>query len=392
MRVLIVGAGIAGPTLAHWLRRTGHEPTLVELAPTPREGGYLVDFWGTGFDVAERMGIVPRLMDRGYVFREMREVGSDGRRIASLDPTGLIGMAGGRYVTIARTDLASAIADSVAPDVETIFGDTVRELEDDGGRVRVRLEHGAEREYDLVVGADGLHSRVRSLVFPPGEVRRRDLGIAFAVFDVDGYEPRDELIAITHTEVGHQVVRLAMHDGGTMFVVTFRHVGPLPVSDAAQQEVVRAALAGARGEVPGILARMPEARTFYSDKAEQILLPEWSRGRVALVGDAAAAPSLLAGQGSALAMVEAYVLATELDRAGGDHIRAFAAAHRRLAKVVRDKQDAAIGLGVAFAPRNRLQLLLRSTLLRTMGLPVVARIAMGRSLRDPIALPPPPHG
>jgi 2-polyprenyl-6-methoxyphenol hydroxylase-like FAD-dependent oxidoreductase len=392
MRVLIVGAGIAGPTLAHWLRRTGHEPTLVELAPAARAGGYLVDFWGTGFDVAERMGIVPRLMERGYVFREMREVGPDGRRIASLDPTGLIGMAGGRYVTIARSDLASAIAESIGAGVETIYGDTVREFDDDGRRVRVRFEHGSEREFDLVIGADGLHSRVRRLVFAPEEERRRDLGIAFAVFDVAEYQPRDELIAIAHTEVGHQVLRMALHDGGTMFVVTFRHEGPLPEGDAAQQEVVRAALIGARGEVPGILARMSEARTFFADQAEQIRLPQWSRGRVGLIGDAAAAPSLLAGQGSALAMIEAYVLAAELDRAGGDHIRAFEAAHRRLAKVIADKQDAAVGLGVAFAPRNRFQLLLRSTLLRTMGLPLVGRIAMGRSLRDPIELPPPPHG
>jgi 2-polyprenyl-6-methoxyphenol hydroxylase-like FAD-dependent oxidoreductase len=166
----------------------------------------------------------------------------------------------------------------------------------------------------------------------------------------------------------------------------------LPDGDAAKQDVVRAALASARGEVPGILARMPEARTFFSDKAEQIRLTQWSRGRVGLIGDAAAAPSLLAGQGSALAMIEAYVLAIELERAGGDHIRAFEATHRRLAKVVADKQDAAVGLGVAFAPRNRFQLLLRTMLLRTMGLPLVGQIAMGRSLRDPIELPPPPHG
>jgi 2-polyprenyl-6-methoxyphenol hydroxylase-like FAD-dependent oxidoreductase len=156
--------------------------------------------------------------------------------------------------------------------------------------------------------------------------------------------------------------------------------------------LVRHALRDAGGEVPDILAAMPSARTFYCDSASQVLIPAWSRGRIGLIGDAAAAPSLLAGQGSALAMVEAYVLAAELERAAGDPVAAFAATHHRLAKVVRTKQDAAVSLGVAFAPRNRGQLLLRTTLLRTMGLPIVARIAMGRSLRDPIELPPPAHG
>lgn len=389
MRILIVGGGIAGPTLAHWLWRSGHEVTVLELAPAPRRGGYLVDFWGSGFDVAERMGIVPTLMERGYVFREMREVGADGRRIASLDPTGLIGQAGGRYVTIARSDLARSIDETLGEDVERLFGDTLSHIEDHGTHVTVGFEHGGERDFDLVVGADGLNSRVRRLAFGPDGEHRRDLGIAFAVFDVADYPRRDELIAITQTEVGHQMVRLALHDGGTMFILTFRHDGPVPHDPGDQRDLVRRSLATAGGEVPAVLDLMPDARTFYCDSASQIRLDSWSRGRVALVGDAAAAPSLLAGQGSALAMVGAYTLAAELALADGDHERAFEATHRRLASLVRAKQDGAVGLGVAFAPRNRRQLWLRTTLIRTMGLPLVARVAMGRSLRDPIELPPP---
>ena len=122
MRVLVVGAGVAGPTLAYWLLRTGHEPTLVERAPRLREGGYVVDFWGAGFDVAERMGIVPRLREEGYRFREAREVSSSGRRIAHLDPMRVIeGAAAGRYVTVGRSDLARAICDAMDGAAETIF-------------------------------------------------------------------------------------------------------------------------------------------------------------------------------------------------------------------------------------------------------------------------------
>jgi 2-polyprenyl-6-methoxyphenol hydroxylase-like FAD-dependent oxidoreductase len=363
----------------------------VENAPRLREGGYVVDFWGAGFDVADRMGIVPRLMDEGYRFREVREVSSSGRRIAHFDPRHVIGISGGRFVTIGRSDLSRAIYDAVDGDVETVFGDTVTSLDDDGDRVQVEFEHGAPREFDLVVGADGLHSRVRRLAFGSDEGVERYLGITIAVFDVPEYRPRDELVAVTHTEVGHQVLRLALHDEATMFCFMFRYGGEVPQDDlAAQQELLRRRLGQVGWEVPAILERMPQARTFYMDRASQIRMPSWSRGRIVLIGDAGAAPSLLAGQGSALAMIEAYALAYELHEARGDHRTAFAGYERRLAQLVRGKQDAAIGMGAAFAPRNRMQLLLRNTFVSLMVIPPIANIAMGRSLIDPIRLPPAP--
>ena len=392
MRVLIVGAGVAGPTLAYWLQRTGHEPTIVERAPRLREGGYVVDFWGAGFEVADRMGIVPRLRNEGYRFREMREVSDRGRPIVHLDPLHVIeGAAAGRYVTIGRSDLSRAIYDAAEGATETIFGDTVDALVDDGAQVHVRFASGMERSFDLVIGADGLHSRVRSIAFGPETEYERYLGITVAAFDLEGYQPRDELVAVAHTQRGAQLLRLALRDGSTMFCVMVRHHGEVPVDDVpAQQELLRERLRDMRWEAPAVLERLPQARTFYMDRASQIRMPSWSKGRVALIGDAAAGPSLLAGQGSALAMVEAYTLACALHAADGDHRKAFAAYHSHLESLIRDKQDAAVGLGSAFAPRNRAQLLLRIAAIGLMGVPLVARLVIGRSLRDPIELPPVP--
>ncbi|MDN6747790.1 MAG: FAD-binding domain [Brevibacterium sp.] len=388
MRVLIVGAGIAGSTLAYWLQRAGHEPTLLERAPALRRGGYLIDFWGTGFDVAERMGIVPRLLHEGYQLTEARDVASDGHQLASLDPQRLVAGASGRYVSILRADLATAIYDALEEGVETIFGDTVARLIEGERSVHVEFEQGGEREFDLVVGADGLHSRVRELVFGEESRFERDLGIAVAAFDVASYRPRDELVAVMHAEVGFQAIRVALQDDLTMFMLTFRHHGSVPIDDVgAQQKVVRTSLARAGWEIPAILDQLPQARTLYLDRANQIRMPSWTSGRVALIGDAAASPSLLAGQGSALAMVEAYVLATELTATPADHRRAFEAYERRLMPMLRSKQDAAKGLGTAFAPPSRLHLMLRTTMMRFMGFPPVAHLAMGRSLRDPIKLP-----
>ena len=390
MNVLIVGAGIAGPTLAYWLQRAGYEPTVVERSPELRRGGYLVDFWGAGFDVADQMGIVPEVIRRGYHLAQVRQVGDEGRRITAFDPELFVRGTNGRYVSIARSELGAIIYGALGGRVETIFGDSVRALDDDGNRVNVTFDSGRTRDFDLVIGADGLHSEVRRLVFGPQERFEKFLGMTVAAFEVEGYRPRDELVAVMYTQVGYQVTRLSLRNDVTMFLFTFVDDGSVANHDApAQQAALRARLAGAKWEIPAILERMGDAKTFYCDRVSQIQMPSWTRGRVALLGDAAACVSLLAGQGSALAMVEAYVLAAELSRARGNPVQAFAR-YEQLMPFLRSKQKAALRLASAFAPRSGAQLFLRNSAMRLFTLPFVARLAMGNSLRDAIELPPPP--
>lgn len=385
MKVLIVGAGIAGPTLAYWLIKGGHQVTLIEHAPELRTGGYLLDFWGAGFDVAQKMGIVPELRRLGYMFTEARAVDDAGRKIASFDPSVVI-ESNARYVTIPRTDLANTIYDAIDGAVELILADTVRELDDDGDRVRVTFEKGGSRDFDLAFGADGLHSRVRRLVFGADEQYERYLGMVVGAFQVDDYPVRDELIALMHAEVGFQAIRLSFRGDATLCLFSLRHDGEVPTERAEQEALLRTELAGKGWEVPMMLEAMDRAKSFYFDSVSQILMPSWSRGRIALVGDAGACPSFLAGQGSALAMIEAYTLAAEL-AATDDYAQAFERYHARLAQLVRSKQDGAQSLGVAFAPKNRFQLFVRNSILRMMGLPKVADLALGRSFHDRVVLP-----
>jgi 2-polyprenyl-6-methoxyphenol hydroxylase-like FAD-dependent oxidoreductase len=182
MRVLISGAGIAGPTLAYWLLRYGSKPTIIEAAPRLRTGGYIIDFWGAGYDIAERMGLLPEITRKGYMVREVRVVGPSGRRVAGFPADAFARMTHGRFVSLSRGDLAASIFGAIERDVETIFGDSLERIEQTASGVRVTFESGETREFDLVVGADGLHSRVRKMVWvEPGKFERY-LGYKVAAF------------------------------------------------------------------------------------------------------------------------------------------------------------------------------------------------------------------
>ncbi len=278
------------------------------------------------------------------------------------------------------------IYDAIDGDVELILADTVRELDDDGERVRVTFEKGGPRDFDLVIGADGLHSRVRRLAFGADEQYEKYLGMVVGAFQVDDYPVRDELIAMMHAEVGFQAIRLSFRGDATLCLFSLRYDGEVPTERADQEALLRAELAGTGWEVPIMLDAMGRAKNFYFDSVSQIQMPSWSSGRIALVGDAGACPSFLAGQGSALAMVEAYTLAAELTGTD-DYARAFERYHETLAGLVRSKQEGAQGLGVAFAPKNRFQLFVRNSIMRMMGLPKVADLALGRSFHDRVVLP-----
>ncbi len=226
MRVLISGAGIAGSTLAYWLLHYGMQPTLVERAPRLRTGGYIVDFWGCGYDVADRMGLLPEINQKGYKVREIRVLNTHGEVVASFPASAFDRATHGRFVSLPRSELAAEIFSTIDGKVETIFGDSVAAIEQGDSGVRVRFEHGPEREFDLVVGADGLHSNVRELVFGPEERYEKFLDCKVAAFSVGGYQPRDELIYVMYTQVGQQVARFAMRDDRTLFLFTFADDNP----------------------------------------------------------------------------------------------------------------------------------------------------------------------
>lgn len=388
MRIAISGAGVAGPALAYWLHRAGHEPTLVERAPHFRTGGYIIDFWGVGYRVAEKMGIDTAVRDAGYQVTSLRSVGADGRVQAEVRTDAIRRAAGDKYTSLPRGDLAAAIYSTIENSVETIFSDTITAVHDHSDGVRLEFEHGPAREFDLLVGADGLHSTVRELTFGPENQFERYLGAQVAACVVDGYRPRDELIYVTHNLPGRQVARFSLRDNRTLFLFVFRSDRDHEFGDSATTRArLRREFGDAGWECPQILDALDDADDLYVDVVSQIRMDRWSRGRVALIGDAAACVSLLAGEGTGLAMTEAYVLAGELTRAGGDHRRAFDAYENRLRRFIEGKQDGAQKFLSFFATRTPMGIRVRNLAMRAMNVPVLADVVLNRSLRDDLELP-----
>ncbi len=389
-RVLISGAGIAGPTLAYWLLRHGFVPTLVERAQAFRTGGYMIDFWGVGYDVAERMGLRPALDRVGYRIRELKVVDAKGRQTVGLDVSRFQSATHGRFVSLLRGDLAGEIYSLIAPEVETIFGDGVAAVCENGRSALVMFKHAPSRRFDLVVAADGLHSPLRSLVLGDEKGCEVDLGYYTAAFTTDGYPHRDGDAYVSFSAPGRQIARYALRGERTAFFVVFAREELVPLAhdaEPAQRAALHAAFAGLGWECDEILATLDRATDFYFDVVAQVRLPSWSRGRLALLGDAAYCPSLLSGQGAAFAMAGAYLLAHELARVGGDYTIAFDAYQRQFKPFIDAKQHAAAGYRWWFAPRTPRGVWLRNRAMQALSIPGLGSLLVGRSLGDRFALP-----
>ncbi|MFZ0108704.1 MAG: FAD-binding domain [Pseudolabrys sp.] len=387
--VLISGVGIAGPTLAFWLKAAGLQPTLVEHAPTLRSSGYVIDFWGLGYEIAEQMGLASEINRIGYHMRELRIVDNRGQRVTGFGTSVFRELTGGRFVTLGRSDLSRLLFEKIKETTDVLFGDEIVGLEEDANGVRVQFEHAGERQFDLVIGADGLHSKVRELVFGPENRFEKQLGYLVAAFEVPGYRPRDEEVYVIYSQPGRMLGRFALHEDRTLFLFVFTETErPPPIGDqAAQKAILCERFNDGTWECPHILAELDHIHNLYFERVSQIKMDRWFRGRVALVGDAAFCVSLLAGQGSALAMTAAYVLAGELAKAKGNHDQAFGKYQKILRTFISSKQKGAEHFAPAFAPKTRSGLFFRNQVIKMLTIPGLARLAFGRDITDTLALP-----
>lgn len=356
-RVLISGASVAGPALAFWLHRHGFAPTVVERAPELREGGYAVDFRGASLRVLERMGLLEPVEAAATRMGEVTYVDGEDRPLVVTPPTYQSG-----ELEVLRGDLSRILYDATKNDVEYVFGDSITGVTEHGRGVTVTFEHGEPREFDLVVGADGLHSNVRSLVFGDESWYRRDLGYYVSICTVPNHLGLDRAGRF-HNAPNRTVGVYSARDNTEAKALFWFGADELDYDhrDVEQQRrILEERFADVGWETPALLEAMREAPDFYFDSASQIKLDSYANGRVVLVGDAAYGASPLSGMGTSLAIVGAYVLAGELAAAGGDHTTAFGAYQEELGGFVDACQKLAQGNGKWFVPPTRAWLRFRN--------------------------------
>ncbi|HEV8569744.1 MAG TPA: FAD-dependent monooxygenase [Actinoplanes sp.] len=356
--VLISGAGVAGPTLAYWLARRGFRPTVVERAQGLRSSGSPVDVRGPAVAVADAMGIMPRL----------RAAATSATTLTFLGAGSLpMQRAGSGAVELPRGDLASILWQAARDDAEFLFDDTITTLTQDGSGVDVTFDRAAPRRFDLVVGADGLHSLTRRLAFGPESDFIRHGGVYVATVALGRPLERADAVLMYNTP-GRAVT---LHPSRTEALAAFLFRSPVidgfDHRDTAQHKrLLIAAFDGAGWIVPELLDRVRAADDLYFDAVSQVRMSGWSRGRVTLLGDAASSLSLF-GEGSSLAMSGAATLARALARHTSDvdtALRTYEAEHRKL---VVSKQRYAGFAAALLVPRTRAGLTTRDLGVRLAG-------------------------
>ncbi|MCD0444010.1 FAD-dependent monooxygenase [Glycomyces sp. A-F 0318] len=342
--VLISGASVAGTALAYWLREQGLTPVVVERAPALRRGGQAVDVRGAALRVLRRMGLEPAARELGNHSVGMSMVDGEGKELMRSEEFALSsGALDSEDIEILREDLVDLVH-ARTHGVEYRFGDSIAALHQEADGVTVEFEHAPPRRFDLVVGADGLHSNTRGLAFGPEADYISHLGVYLSVFSSDNYLGLDRWQTWFNDGAVGGTVMTVRRNAELRIFLGFGSERPIDYDHRdveAQKRLVADNVAGLGWEVPGFVERMWKAEDFYFDAMAQIKMDAWSAGRVGLVGDAAHCAAPLSGQGTGLALVGAYVLALELGRTG-DHALAFARYEERMRPFVEANQALAL--------------------------------------------------
>ncbi|TWT26066.1 FAD-dependent oxidoreductase [Planomicrobium sp. CPCC 101110] len=384
MDILIIGAGIAGLTLAGQLEQSGHTVQVVEKAPGLRTEGYMIDFFGAGYDAAEQMELLVELEKIHYPISGLSIKRSDGATRYFIPYPKLRKLADNRHFNFMRGDLEQVLSRRLRDRVPVLYASTIQSLSQDESRVHALLSDGSEWSGDLLVGADGIHSIVRKLAFGAPDRFTRFLGLWTAAFTFERtslYEDVQNSFDLL-TEPGRQisVYPLTGDRIAVFFLFRSNKLNPRPTREEALREL-SCRFGGMGWLVPDILQKSRTASDFYFDAVAQVEMPEWTKGRVALVGDACHCVSLLAGQGASLAMAGSYTLAQCL--ANDDVASSLSAYENKLKPQITEVQRSARKFANFFFPDTKFQLLLRDAGLRASIVPVLQPFFKFKSIRLP---------
>lgn len=387
--ILVTGASVAGPTLAYWLARQGMAVTVVERAPEFRDGGQTIDVRGAGKVVAQRMGLESAIRARSTHEDGIRFVDEQDRTRAEIGIGAFDGNGPVAELEILRGELARLLIEHGRSTVEYRFGDSIAALEELPHGVKVRFAQGGEEMFDLVIAAEGVGSPTRKLVFGD-EVRRRSFDLYTAYFTIPRAPGDARQMRWFNAPGGLSVCVRPDNLGTSRALLSFQEAanGYEKLPPARQKTLLKEKFAGLKWETPRILAALDDAPDLYLDQISQVKMARWSKGRIALVGDAAYCASPISGMGTSLGMCGAYVLAGELGR-HDDHAQAFAAYESIMRPYVDQAQDVPLFAPRLASPHSRAGIALGHALLRMSNVPIVKSL-LARFLTpkaDALALP-----
>ncbi|MEO8948534.1 MAG: FAD-dependent monooxygenase [Mucilaginibacter sp.] len=376
--ILISGAGIAGVSLAFWLKKFGFQPTIIEISPKLREGGYAIDFMGAGYDVAEKMGILADLEKVDMDISKLAFVDENNREHGSMNYRKIKRLMNNRALTLLRSDLAKIMYKALDKDIEIIFGDTIHKIAQDDEKVSVTFRSGSSRSFDLLIGADGLHSKVRNLVFGNEAQFEKYYGYYTSSYTIENFPDEGKVFSMYNIP-NKQAAIYSDGKGKTMAFLIFTSPEKLSYDyhDVDQQKkILKDQFTNAGWKCPELLSKMDSTTDFYFDSISQIKMVKWYKDRIALIGDACCCPSLLSGKGSTLAMVGAYMLAGELKQAKGDYKVAFEQYEHSLQPFIAKKQKAAQRFAKSFVPKTNFGIWLRNIAFKAMSIPLVSKLLL----------------
>ncbi|WP_028782247.1 FAD-dependent monooxygenase [Thalassobacillus devorans] len=385
MEVLIVGAGIAGLTLADQLEQQGYSVLMVEQAPGPRTEGYMMDFFGAGYDVAERIGLLPDLESIHYPIESLNTIRPDGTTKYSLRYKDVRALLNNRHYNFMRGDLERVLLERVKDRIQIRYRTTVTSIKQDNSMVHVELSDETTVDVNLLVGADGIRSKVRSMAFGEPDQFIRFMGYNTAAFTFPRTSAFKSVYSFDNLAKPKRQVTLypiAENRMAAFFLFNKERASGRITREQAIEELY-ARYGDMEWVVPDVLREANNASDFYYDDVSQVEMSRWVKGRIALVGDACQCVSLVAGQGASLAMAGAYTLAYCLRKSKGNLIRGLADYEEIMVPQVTKVQSSARKFASFYFPETRSQLYVRDLIMRVSVLPVIRNFINFKSIRIP---------
>jgi 2-polyprenyl-6-methoxyphenol hydroxylase-like FAD-dependent oxidoreductase len=360
-KILISGAGVGGLTLAYFLQKSGFEPIVIEKAASLRDGGYMIDFFSSGISVAEEMGIIDQLKERDHHSDIIIQQNEKGKKQFILNMSGFRASVKGKLFNFLRTDLVDVLYRKVKEDVEIRFSTSIQSIIQDADKVTVAFEDGKQETFDLLVGADGLKSNVRTKVYAPEKIE--ELYLDYYVCALEHNVPvnlnKGEVVSMLCPK--RQIITYDTGNGISNSLFVFKSPKRNHLTTKEEVEVLNKEFADFATPVPEIVAEASKKDKLFFDQVTQIRIHDkWHKDRVVLMGDAAFCITLLSGQGSSMAMTAAYVLSEQLEKHGNDYETAFTEYEKSLRPIIEKMQKKAVKNAATYVPSSKFNLWIRN--------------------------------